>query len=241
MGGVIATLFGARALFATSAAVLLIAIIVLMIRPEAVQTRQKLRFQHLLRGHLRNTIANTAFVVENGITILLWPTFLAMLVFSGDAYLKIGSVTSIAVAAAVIAAMPLARLLDKGGGLNMLKVGTVINAVVHLLRIFTPGFGFIGAAGVALVNEPTTLVYRLPYLKAYYDEADDFPGQRIAFIAKNEIIAHFFSGLTFGGLGLIAALGAVQSVFIVGFAFAAICSILIQVQNYTALRRGLLQ
>lgn len=235
VGGLLATFFGGVTLFYAAALVLALAVVVLMLSPEPTQTKQKLDYAHLFTmKDWRTTVSNTAFIAENSLSILIWPIFLAAAVFTTDAYLKIGSIASISVIFAMFAALPLGRLLDKTKGYKMIRVGTAINSAVHLSRLLVTSYG--GAVVVAALNEPNTLVYRLAYLKGYYDSADDFPGQRIAYIARNEMIAHSFCLVVWVVLAILAGALSAYAVCMVGFGAAAILSIIVRVERYQALR-----
>jgi MFS family permease len=235
VGGLLATFFGGVTLFYAAALVLAIAVIVLMLSPEPMQTKQKLSYAHLFTlKDWRATVSNTAFITENSLSILLWPIFLASVVFTTEAYLKIGSIASISVVFAMFAALPLGRLLDKTKGYKMIRFGTVINSLLHVSRLLVTNY--TGAALVAVANEPNTLIYRLAYLKGYYDSADDFPGQRIAYIARNEMVAHSFCLIIWTTLALLAGALSAHTVCMVGFGMAAVLSLIVRTERYRALR-----
>lgn len=235
LGGLLATFFGGVVLFYAAAFVLALAVIVLMLSPEPTRTRQKLSYAHLFNlKDWRTTVSFAAFVSENSLTIILWPIFLASVVFTTDAYLKIGSVASISVILAMLAALPLGRFLDKSKGYKMVRIGTAVNSLIHLGRMLVTGYG--GAVVVAMLNEPNTLVYRLAYIKGYYDTADDFPGQRIAYIARNEFTSHAFSLLIWATLALLAGSLSAKAVCMIGFGAAAVLSTAIRFERFQALR-----
>ena len=233
-GGVLASRFGGSALFYAAAAVLAFAVVVLMLSKEPIQTKQKLVFKNLFTmKEWRNSLSYMALVSENSMTVILWPTYLAVVVFPIDPYVKIGLVASISVGVAASVALPLGRVLDKVNGSVMLKLGTTVNGIIHIGRLFATNLGL--ATAVAASNEPNTLVYRMAYLKGFYDDADNYPGQRIAYIAKSEIIAHFFCLLIWTSIAVVSIYVAEQTVFIIGFIIAALLSLLIQSQKYRAL------
>jgi hypothetical protein len=95
---------------------------------------------------------------------------------------------------------------------------------------------YTGSAVVAVANEPNTLIYRLAYLKGYYDSADDFPGQRIAYIARNEMVAHSFCLIIWTTLALLAGALSAHTVCMVGFGMAAVLSLIVRTERYRALR-----
>ena len=234
-GGVLATFFGGVVLFYVAALVLAIAVAILMLSPEPTQTKQKLSYAHLFTWKdWRTTTSNAAFVAENSLSMLIWPIFLAAVIFSSDGYLKIGSIASVSVVLAMFAALPLGRVLDHHKGFRMIRFGTALNSLIHVGRMFVTSYG--GAVVVAALNEPNTLVYRLAYLKGYYDTADDFPGQRIAYIARNEISAHIVCFALWTALTLIAGSFSARIVCLVGFGVAAVLSGVIRLERYRALR-----
>jgi MFS family permease len=234
-GGLLATFVSPQAAFWAAAVAMFIATIILMLTPEPVQTHQKLRFKGLkIKNEWRDYFSFTALCVENTTSILLWPIYLAAVVFTGDAYVKIGGIASLSVFVAVVVAVPLGRLLDNQKGRLMIKYGTVANSFVHLGRLFVNGIP--GAMAIASVNEPLTLVYKMAYVKGYYDSADDHPGYRIAYITIHEVIGDIMRTLFWFSLMVISLFASPYITCTVGFIVAAIASLLIRTERFKALR-----
>lgn len=234
-GGLLATFVAPQAAFWAAAAAMFFATIILMLTPEPMQTHQKLRFHGLkLSKEWRDYTSFAAICVDGTATISLWPVYLAAVVFAGGAYVKIGGVASLSVLVAVVVAVPLGKLLDNQRGHLMIRYGTAVNAIIHLSRLSVTGI--TGAIAVAGVNEPVTLVYKMAYLKGYYDAADDHPGYRISYITAHEIVAD--AARAFFWLTLVVA-----SLFFtpfvtcaLGFCIAAAASMLIRLERFKAIR-----
>ena len=235
IGGLLATIARPELTFFIAALAMLIASVVLMLSPEPVRTRQKITFSGLSpKKHLREYGAFAFFCAENAVSMLVWPLFLALAVFSGEVYLKLGLVATISVLIAIFVAVPLGKMLDNKKGHAMITYGTTINSVIHLLRIGVSSL--FGAALISLANEPDTLVYRIAFLKGYYDRADDYPGQRIAFIIMNEVSADIVRTVTFAALGLLSLHFSVYATCVVAFVLGALYSQLIRLERYPALK-----
>jgi len=236
VGGLLATFVSPVATFAASALAMFIAAVVLMLSPEPVVTKQKLVFKGLkVRKHWRDYAAFSFFVGENAISILVWPIFLSLVVFSNNVYLKLGFITSISVLVAIAVALPLGKLIDNKKGHAMIKYGTFVNAIVSLMRIGVNGL--LGCVFVAAINEPNTLVYRMAFLKGYYDKADYYPGYRIAYIAANEMIADCLRSTTFLTFAVASLYFSPYIVCSAAFVLAAIYSFGIRLERFPALKK----
>ena len=235
IGGALATYVNPRATFLAAAGAMFIAAIILMLSPEPVQTHQKLNFRGLaIKKELSTYVSYVGFTVENSVSLYLWPVFLAAVVFSYDAYLKIGTVSSVSVLAAVLVVIPLGRMLDKQKGKKMIQLGTAINALIHLVRPFISTLG--GAVGLSALNEPITSVYRMAYLKGFYDSADDHPGYRIAYVTINEVVGDMARVVLWGLLLVLSLFVSASLVCAAGFLVGAAASLLIRAERFAALR-----
>lgn len=235
MGGALATYINPQATFAAAAIMMFIAAVVIMMTPEPVKVRQPFKIKGLnVSKNWHDYAAFSFFCAENLISVMLWPFFLSLVVFTGNSYLIIGTITSISVVIAIVVALPLGKLIDNKRGKQMITYGTSVNSVVHILRLAVSGI--FGAVFIALINEPNTLIYRIAFIKGYFDRADDYPGQRIAYIALSELFADIVRALTFGILVLVSLGFSTYVVCAVGFTLGAIYSQLIRLERLPALR-----
>lgn len=235
LGGVLATFYGGAALFYAAALILAGAIIVLMLSPEPIDTKQKLNYKNLFSlKDWRTMVSMSAFMSEEAIAVLVWPLFLATVIFTSDNYLQIGSIISIATILSTLVAVPLGRLLDKLKGNKIMTIGTTLNAILYFPRLLVTGYG--GALILTILSEPTSLIHRLAYYKGYYDSVDEFPGQRVAYIARNEMVANGACAVLWLGFTILAGSLSSYAVCGVTFVVAAILSQLIRVERFTSLR-----
>ena len=235
IGGLVATLFGGQYLFIISGIVLLIGIAPLFKSVEPVQTHQKLSFKSLdARKLVRDISSHIAFGVENTISMLLWPLFLAATVLVGSrSYVQFGVIISISFLVSIVAARIVGRKIDSREGRSVLRYNAWLNAVLHLLRPLVGNFG--SAFAVNIANEAVTPGYRMPYLKGMYDAADDLPGYRIVYLATMECTASMVKAAIWWALVMMAANIQMTSVFVVGFLVAAVASITITGEKFQAL------
>ncbi|MBP9738895.1 MFS transporter [Candidatus Saccharibacteria bacterium] len=235
-GGLLATFVSPVATFAASAIALFIATLILMLSPEPVRTKQIIRFKGLgIRKHWRDYASFSAMCGEGAISLIVWPIFLSLVVFTSNIYLRLGFVSSVSVLIAIVVALPLGRLLDNKKGHAMIQYGTGINALVSIMRIGVTNM--FGALFVAFVNEPNTLVYRIAFFKGYYDRADDYPGYRIAFLTSNEMIADALRALTFFSFTLASLHYSPYIVCSGAFILAAVYSFCIRLERFPALKK----
>lgn len=234
-GGLVASLIHPSATFVLAAVAMFIASIVIMLTPEPVRTKQPFHPSRLnLKKRWRDYASFSFFCGENAVSILIWPIFLSIVVLTGSVYAKLGAISSFSVLVAILVALPLGKLLDDHKGKAMIKFGASVNSIVHIARIGVSSI--FGAGLIAVVNEPNTLVYRIAFLKGYYDRADDDEGTRIAFIAVNEFFADILRFSTFTLLAIVSLYASAYVVCAVGFLLGATYSQLIRLERFPALR-----
>lgn len=186
------------------------------------------------RRHQRDFYVSTAFVLENVITVTIWPLFLGVFILVTNTYAVLGALTAVSTALALVTIFAIGKLIDKNHGKRLLNIGAYSNALLHLIRPFvaTP----LAALGVSIINEPATAMYRMPFMKGKFDASDSVPGYRIVYFMLSEIITAigniFFWGLLIIALSIAGDKLALQITFVVG----AILSICITRQRFTALQ-----
>lgn len=236
VGGIVAVLFGARYIFLVSAIMLVAGLWPLFRTAESTQLKQKLDFAGLPFKKIKHLIPSyIGLNVENTLCLMLWPLFLGMFILTGeDVFVGVGTMASISVFAAIVAAHAIGKTVDNRQGRPLLRYSAVANSLVYIVRIFTVSYPMALATNIA--NEVITLGYRLPYTKAFYDAADDLPGYRIVFISSMEIMGCMAKASMWWLLtGLALILSARQTIYI-GFGIAAVASLLITTEKFKALK-----
>ncbi len=234
IGGLIATFFGATYMFLAALVLLMVGLIPLFLSGEPVRTHQRLDFRGLPVHKLKaDLLSYGALGVENTISLVLWPLFMAMFIFRDQPYASIGIVISVSVIASLFAARAVGKLIDNHRGRALLRYGAAGNAILHLVRPFTTTFR--GALGINMGNETVTVAYRLPYLKGMYDAADQLPGYRIVYIVSMEAFASILKATTYWTLCILATVLSSYSVLNSAFVIAAVASCLIMTERFAAL------
>lgn len=236
LGGAVATFVAPAATFVFAAIAMFIAAIILMFTPEPMKVHQKLRFDKVnVKKDWRTYASFAALCGENATSIIVWPIFMTFVVFTGDIYLKLGAVSSASVLITILIAVPLGKVLDNKKGGQILRYSTVLNSLIHVLRLGVNNL--FGCILVATINEPNTLVYRLAFIKGFYDTADDYPGYRVAFFATCEMIADCVRASTFFLLTILSLHYSARAVCGAAFMLAAFYSILIRFERFPALHK----
>jgi hypothetical protein len=169
-------------------------------------------------------------VVEQSSSVIVWPLFVGVLVFSQNPYIKLGAITSLAVIVSIFMAKAVGKMADDHKGRALLRFGSTANAVLHLFRPFVGNFS--SALAVNFVNEALTVSYRMPYIKGMYSAADDHPGHRIAYLTVMEFFGLFSRViLFFSAAGLAYVIKDEKILFGIG----AISSLAIMTERYPAL------
>lgn len=236
IGGFVATVFGPRYIFVVALLLLALSMKVLLRTKEPVRLNQKLRFRDFsVRGLLRPVLIPAAGLgVENTLSICLWPLFLGLFVLrDSSAFAKLGILASISVALAVLSAHIIGRLVDGQRGRYFLRLNATANALLHLFRPFVQTFPI--ALGVNMVNEVVTVGYRIPFMKGFYDSADDYPGFRIVYITVMQSFSSAFKALAWWFLVVLSLGIEARSTLYIGFVIAAFASLLLMTEKFKAL------
>ncbi len=235
IGGLIATFFGAQYIFLIASFILLLSLIPLFSTKEAVKTNQRLDFSSLtVKGRGRDFLSISAFGIENTICMFIWPLYLGIFVLAGSTvYAKLGAISSASFIVSILAAKAIGQLIDHRRGRKLLRVSAVANAGLHLIRPFVGNLPI--ALGVNLANEAVTPGYRMPYFKGLYDAADDLPGQRIVYLTSMEMMSSIAKATVFWLLAIITLIVSDRGTIGIGFAIAAIASIVIMTERFKAL------
>ena len=237
VGGVIASVFGAQYTFYLAIIVLVAGLVPLFRSAEPVRIRQKLDYQGFdISKHMRDYVSVGFLGIENTLSLLWWPLYLGVFILvTRSAYAKLGVLLSLSVLFSILVARAIGRRVDKRQGRHLLRINSILNAFVHLIRPFVQVYPTAVATNIA--NEVVTVGYRLPYLKGMYDAADDVPGYRIVYISSMESFASIVKATLWWLLTVLSIYVTGKPLFTVGFVVAAFASLGIMSERYKALNQ----
>jgi MFS family permease len=188
IGGLLASFVSVVFTIGFAVLVLIVSLVPLFMSREPVKTHQKITFKGFQwKKHIPDYLSLGAFNIENIATVLLWPLYLAVAIFAEDSYAKIGAIVATATVISMLSARFFGRVVDNDKSFYLLRYGVSLNALTHFVRSMVTASG--GAVAVSLLNEPTTLSYRLPLTQGFYDAADNEEGYRIVYIISTETAA----------------------------------------------------
>jgi hypothetical protein len=194
VGGLLATFVDPRAAIGVAIFVLLASQIPLLVSSEPVRTHQHITFRGFpLTRFKSDYIALGAFNIDKMVSLITWPLLIALTVFSDNTYAKIGFLVAASTVISVLLAHLFGKMVDKGSGLQLLRIGTWLNFVIHILRPFM--LNPAGVVGLSMANEPVTLAYNIPIVKGFYDQTDTVEGYRIVYISVAEMILAIFKAM----------------------------------------------
>lgn len=234
VGGVIAWLLSPELTMWVASGLLLLAAIPLFRTAEPVMLGQKLDFRGFPWGQTwRSLRGEIAIGVDNTTIMVLWPLFLATVIFagSGDAvYAQIGALSAITVFVGLFVARFYGVIIDRHKGWTLLKYSSIAKAGTHVLRAFvvTP----LSAVLTNILNEIAAAGYAMAFMRGMFDLADR-TGHRIVYLLLIEIslnlgsviislIAYVMLGLVTDSrlaLGLSFVVAGVFSLFIMSARF----------------------
>lgn len=236
VGGLIASYIAPELTILVAILVLLLSLLPLFMTKEPVKTHQHVEFSSFgLKKHTANYVALAAFNIENFASTALWPLFIGVYIFTDDTYAKLGGLIGASMVVSMFSARMFGKFIDARKGRYLLNHGVVINAITHGLRSIITSAP--GAIGISIVNEPTTLSYRMPLLKGYYDAADSHEKDRIVYITWMEIISAAAKSFFCFSLYALAFFYEAVTMLQYSFIFVGAISLLILVQRFPALKK----
>ena len=236
IGGLLATFVSPQVTIGFAMLVLLGSLIPLFLTNEPVKTHQHITFKNFKwRRHKRDFVSLSAFNIENVATGVMWPLLIAVFIFTEDTYAKLGGIVAVAMVLSMVGARMFGKIIDNKKGYYLLKYGVYLNAVTHSVRSFITAGG--GAVAVSLLNEPTTLSYRMPLVKGFYDAADSEEGYRIVYLVVAEMITAGAKSLYCAALLVASYYFDPVNVLRYSFIIIAIVSLGILLQRFPALRK----
>lgn len=235
VGGLLASYVAPEISIVFAMLMLVLSLVPLFLSSEPVKLRQKISYKGFAwKNQTANYLSMGAFHVDNVASMVLWPLFIAVAIFEDDTYAKVGSLVAISMVVSMFSARMYGKFIDDNKGLFILRYGVTMNAFVHAIRSFVVASG--GAIAISTLNEPMTLLYKMPLVKGLYDEADSIEGYRIVYFVTTEIFTAFVKFLMCLALLLFSYSYSPVEVLRYSFVFVGIISIGILLQRYKALK-----
>lgn len=234
-GGLVATVFGGQYIFLAAIILLFIGGLPLLKTSEPIKTNQRFDLKSIkLKSISTDLFAMAAYNVDLTVSVFLWPLYLAVFVLaSGASYAKLGSLASLSVIVAMIAALAIGKLIDNRRGRPLLRLGAMVNAGLHLFRPFTNTYP--QALLINALDNPATVAYQMPFTKGMYDVGDDMSDRRIVYFTIMELTGSVAKLAVWILLLLMSHYWSEHLVMAVGFGVAAIASLLIMKEKFRAL------
>lgn len=199
IGGVVAAVYGPQATIIVASLIFMVAALPLFKSIEPTKTRAKFRISGFpWRAARRSLVAQTVVGFDFVTSGLVWTLFAATVVLGAlgqGIYAALGALTSLGVAASVLAAWMFGQLVDRRRGDVLLAFGAVANTIIHLFRPFTTTTTGIVATNIA--SEVSTSAYAMPFTRVVFDTADS-SGFRITYLMFIEMMVS--AGAALGAL-----------------------------------------
>ena len=190
VGGLIASLIAPELTIVVAIIVMMSSLIPLFLTKEPVKTHQKISFRGFSpMKYKADFISLSAFNIENVATAVMWPLLAGVFIFTEGTYAKLGALVGVSMVVSMFSARMFGKFIDNKKGKYLLRYGVILNAITHAIRPFITTGG--GVVAVSVINEPTTLSYRMPLVKGLYDAADTHSGYRIVYLTWMEMVTAF--------------------------------------------------
>lgn len=206
IGGLIALWFGAQVVMWTSAVIFFLSALPLFYTREKVYPRQKIDFRGFpWRIAFRSLLARIGVGFDTVATSQVWGLFIAIVIFphlGNKVYVDLGALSSVTILAAIGISYAYGAMIDKNRGGNLLTIGVIVNALVHVSRPFAVGAASI--VGTNVSNEVATTGIDMAFMRGMFDTAD-LSGNRIVYLLAMEITAGI--GAALACLTVLACIG----------------------------------
>lgn len=234
-GGLVATVFGGQYIFLVAILFLIMGGLPLLRTQEPTKVHQRFDLRSIkLRSISTDLLSMAAYNIDLTVSVFLWPIYLGVFVLAtGASYAKLGSLASVSVITAILAAFAIGKLIDDHKGRPLLRFGAMVNAGLHLFRPFTTTYP--QALLINTLDNPATVAYQMPYTKGMYDVGDDLSEQRVAYFTIMEMCGSIAKLAVWVVMLLMTFTWNDHAVMTAGFVMAAIASLLIMKEKFRAL------
>lgn len=239
LGGYIAAQYGASLAIGLSIVIYVASLIPLLSTPEPVKIKQKIKFKNFpYKKVWRDIFTHSMQGIDTTVTAGMWPMFMALFIFQGGVYEKVGFTSTLSIAVAIFMTYVFGKLIDNAHPLRTFRMTIALDSLVYVARIFTRSF--LGVIGVNIANEVAYTGAYMAYNKGMYAAADDLPGYRIAYFTIMETVSEFVKGLMWLLLAVLSVLMPTKTALQVCFAVTAVAVLCITLERFRALRPRLL-
>jgi len=230
IGGALATIYGVHVSLALAVVLVMTAIWPLMRTAETTPKTKSFDFASFnLRRQKRNLTALIGESIARQSTLVIWPLWLSVFVFTDGVYVKIGLVASISILTSLVAVRYFGALIDRAKAKLLLAGAASLGAVINTLRIFAQNIGMVALVNVSLeLSESAQILVASKGIYGEAEAADD----RVGYITALEV----YLALTRAVFWLILLIGFTyldpKLVFISAFWLSAIGSALMPLQKF---------
>lgn len=236
LGGYIAATYGPHLTIMASIVIYALSLIPILSTPEQVQTKQKIQFRGFpYKKVWRDIVSHAAQGADATVSNSMWPMFLALAVFTSTAgYEEIGFASTISLILAVVITYLYGKVLDGRHPLTLLRVATIANSFVYVLRILTKNL--LGVVVTNVANESTFTGQWMATTKGMYGSVDDLPGYRIAYFTILQATGELAKCLLWVLLAILSYFVTDVTAIQVCFAITGLISLLVMTERYKVLR-----
>ncbi len=236
VGGILAGVFSPQISMIFALLIILASLAPLFMTREPVKTQQEVSYRDLdiPKIIIKDSVPIGALNLVNIAHVVFWPLFLAVFVFVNGTYELLGIIVGISTVVSIISTRLFGKFIDKHRGTSLLKYGVWSTMLVNIARIFAihPSTAVVLSA----TAEPSELAAKIALVKAYYDETDKHDNHRIAYIALMEQIIALYKAIFLALAWVLFNVFEERVSFQILFAVAAVISIVMLKQKFTALK-----
>ncbi|MDQ5958657.1 MAG: hypothetical protein QG562_476 [Patescibacteria group bacterium] len=235
VGGLVAGFIDPRYTFALAIVILLGSLIPLLATAEPLKQRKHVIIKGFpLRRYRRNILASGAYQIQEITVLTIWPLFLGAFVIVNNTYQIMGFLTAMGTVLAMLSALIIGKFVDNNKSKQLFNTGAYINSFILILQTMVTS-----ALGVFVINffrEPLAAMYRIPFMKGRFDDADSAVGYRIVYFMYIEYIIAIFNVILWSVIYLLSTYYSGKFALQTAFIIAAIMSIVMTKQRFNALR-----
>ncbi len=237
IGGLAASVFGLSSVLYVSMAIVVLSVAPLLLSPEPVRAHQHIYTRNFPWRMIRfDVLSNVGLAADQLVSMVVWPLFIAIYIFTDKVYLGVGVVTSVGLVVSVLLISLYGRMIDSGKGARLLNAAVTMQSAMHLLRLLVGSPSLVLATN--MIGEPLSSGVRMPYVKGVYDAASSYEGYRIVYLCAILTSTNIARTLIMLGVWLIAGAGYQQISLQMVFVMASLSVWLVTMQRYKGLSSG---
>jgi MFS family permease len=225
ISALIASRYGFGMVFWLAAALALFGSALVWRQPEPWREK-RLKYAAVLRPSVVWHALGFSFAgFQSSMALVAWPLYVFLVVGS---FREVGFAATAAAIGPVVAMWLVSRIITRQNRPAMFRIGRVLSAVLHLVRLFVGSI--YQAVALSITDGIASPLMDLPMTAEFYHRLREFP--RIEYVVVEEVSTSVVGLVGWSAIAIIAAMTDPKQALRFGFVLAALATMAIQYRNH---------